>query len=347
MPLFNENDDTAATAPDELLIEEHIIAARGLIVSKQHPLFSERATLWCTTARRASSEVDNYGVRVIETSEEGIVKYFFICLAGLCCRENENKGRLVLISKSSTHKATNHLVDVHSIISTKTKSAQKNLNKLATLTQSSAEGFSSEPDRFFEVAFSSWAAEHGISSNAFRSDTWRTIAKFMPFDDKNRLLTLNIPRFIIEQYIHIKTSIQTMIDTARCNYDIPFLSFNLDLYQNSIQNTKYIALRISWDLRGSQYSRNLAIREYNPSYHEREEEQASELLNKWTRAILGEFGIDFFRDVLTGSGDSGSDVKRAMEVLLGTLREWCVSHLINLALVDAFGTSVDLRKSKN
>jgi hypothetical protein len=56
-----------------------------------------------------------------------------------------------------------------------------------------------------------------------------------------------------------------------------------------------------------------------------------------------EFGIDFFRGVLTGSGDSGSDVKRAMEVLLGTLREWCVSHLINLALVDAFGTSVDLR----
>jgi hypothetical protein len=37
-------------------------------------------------------------------------------------------------------------------------------------------------------------------------------------------------------------------------------------------------------------------------------------------------------------------VKRAMGVILGTLREWCVYYLINLALVDAFGTSIDLRR---
>jgi hypothetical protein len=183
-----------------------------------------------------------------------------------------------------------------------------------------------------------------MSFNAFQSETWWTFSKSMPFDNNKLAPKVDVPRFIIEQYVYIKHSIQTMIDNMRNNYNIPFLSFNLNLYQNSIQNKKYIALHISWDLRGTQLSRNLAMREYNPSCHEREEEQASELSSKQTRAILRETGTVFFCNVLTGSGDSGSDVNRAMGVLLGTLREWCISHFINLALVDAFGKIIDLRK---
>jgi hypothetical protein len=80
------------------------------------------------------------------------------------------------------------------------------------------------------------------------------------------------------------------------------------------------------------------MRGYNPDYAERNSLQASDLLHTWTKGILLEFGIDISTWVLTGSGDSGSDVKRAMDKLMEALREWCVSHLINLALVDAFGT---------
>jgi hypothetical protein len=237
-------------------------------------------------------------VRVIEKTEEGILKYIFLCFAGLCCKDNDNKECKILISKTSTLRATDHMSAIHSIVSTRTKSSHKNVKKLETLTRSSMEGFSSEPVRFFKLAFSCWAAEQGISFMAFQSERWLTIAKLMPFDNNNWLQLLNVPWFITEQYVYIKQNIITMMDNARGNYDIPFLSFNLDLYQKSIQNKKYIALCISWDTCGTQLSRNLAISKYNPSYHERKEEQASELLNKWTRAILG-FGIDFSRDVLT------------------------------------------------
>jgi hypothetical protein len=63
--------------------------------------------------------------------------------------------------------------------------------------------------------------------------------------------------------------------------------------------------------------------------------------------ILLEFSIDAEADTLTPCTDSGSDVKKALEKVLPTLREWCVSHLSHLALADAFGSSLDPAKSRN
>jgi hypothetical protein len=51
--------------------------------------------------------------------------------------------------------------------------------------------------------------------------------------------------------------------------------------------------------------------------------------------------------VLTSCTDSGSNVKCTLEVVFPTIREWCVSHLLHLALADAFGSSVDPNKTKN
>ena len=62
--------------------------------------------------------------------------------------------------------------------------------------------------------------------------------------------------------------------------------------------------------------------------------------------ILKEFHIEAKDDVLTSCTDSGSDVKRALEVVFPTIREWCVSHLLHLALADAFGSHVDPKKTK-
>lgn len=53
------------------------------------------------------------------------------------------------------------------------------------------------------------------------------------------------------------------------------------------------------------------------------------------------------RDVLTNTSDSGSDVKRLLDVLITAWWEWCISHLAHLALTDAFGTSIDPDKWRN
>jgi hypothetical protein len=62
---------------------------------------------------------------------------------------------------------------------------------------------------------------------------------------------------------------------------------------------------------------------------------------------LKEFGITPEQDILTSCTDSGSDVKKALEKVFPTIREWCVSHLTHLALADAFGSHIDPKKTKN
>ena len=49
--------------------------------------------------------------------------------------------------------------------------------------------------------------------------------------------------------------------------------------------------------------------------------------------------------MLAGSGDGGLDVKKAMETyFIMLLWEWCLAHLLNQALIDAFGGLVDKNK---
>ena len=62
---------------------------------------------------------------------------------------------------------------------------------------------------------------------------------------------------------------------------------------------------------------------------------------------MREFDIELFAHVLTGNSDFGSDVKRCIEVVMALMREWCISHLCHLSLVDAFGTHLDPTKCKN
>jgi hypothetical protein len=125
------------------------------------------------------------------------------------------------------------------------------------------------------------------------------------------------------------------IREAKQVYTIPFLSVSLDLIQNAVQNKKLIGVRVSYIRGQDMKSWNLAVRGYNPTEQEVREGKASALLINWLGYIMREYDIDPEVHVLTSCTDSGSDVKRALEVELPTHREWCVSHLIHLALGDA------------
>ena len=95
-------------------------------------------------------------------------------------------------------------------------------------------------------------------------------------------------------------------------------------------------------------SHNLAMRECFPSFTARKLEQASKILFDWTQAILLECNLDAKKHFFAGSGDSGSDVKKVMEDhFASSMKEWCFSHLMNRALLDAFGADIDKSKSKN
>jgi len=92
---------------------------------------------------------------------------------------------------------------------------------------------------------------------------------------------------------------------------------------------------------------NLAVRRFAPTTNERQVEQLSTSLHEWSSGVLEEFGIKVMLDVLTSTSDSGFDVNHTLDILIDAWWEWCISHLIHLALTKAFGTSIDPNNSKN
>ncbi|CAK9870825.1 unnamed protein product, partial [Sphagnum jensenii] len=92
---------------------------------------------------------------------------------------------------------------------------------------------------------------------------------------------------------------------------------------------------------------NLAVRRFAPTTDERQAEQLSTILHEWSSGVLEEFGIKVMLDVLTSTSDSGSDVKRTLDILIDAWWEWCISHQIHLAFTEAFGTSIDPNNNKN
>lgn len=290
----------------------------------------------------SKSVLDVCGVRVRDKEKR---TPFFICLLGDCYK---NRSTVIRLCKGSTGNGTSHVYHKHNITSTKTDAYQRNVSVIAKHIEAADPLFRQDPTRWFEVNLSSFAVQHSLSYSAFESNVWKVLASKLPVGSHNRLKSINIRKHNVEHYLAIKRIIVSDICAAQSSFEVPFLSISLDLIQNEVQNKKLIGVRVSFALKGEIKSYNLAVRGYNPSTEQLSSDTpASELLVQWCSTILSEFGIDPKRDVLTSCTDSGSDVKKALEKVLPTHREWCVSHLTHLALADAFGSSLDPSRSQN
>lgn len=304
-----------------------------------HPDLKDGKFIPIATKRKSTSVLTECGVRVQATSG----KKYFVCFRSPC------NGRTILLSGTSTNNGTMHVKEVHQLTSKKTLTATANAQRIRDYINISNSAFMEAPNRWFQINISAWASETAVSFNSFSSDRWKVIAAQLPAGPKG-LVRLDVPKHQVEIYKCVVAAISTRILDIKQQYSIPFISLGLDVIASKIQNVKYVGLRLSMydQILNSFESFNVGVRGFQPSSDELVNSQRSELLIHWAKCVLGEFGIDL-NDLLTGNGDSGSDVKRAMEdpSLAGLIREWCVSHLIHCALVDAFGTCKDPRKSKN
>ncbi len=135
---------------------------------------------------------------------------------------------------------------------------------------------------------------------------------------------------------------------ARSFFTIKYLSLYVDLINSKMSNQKYLALRMCFNTSTRfNIGYNLAVRRFALTTDERQVEQLSTILHKWSSGVLEEFGIKVMLDVLTSTSDSRSDVKRTLDILIDDWWEWCISHLIHLALTETFGTSINPNNSKN
>lgn len=89
----------------------------------------------------------------------------------------------------------------------------------------------------------------------------------------------------------------------------------------------------------------LAVKQFSPG-KEVSDERAGECVRLWSDQVLEEWGFGW-KHVLGVVTDSDSDVKFAFGNTPGLLREWCIPHLLNRAIIDGFGLSLSPAKSTN
>ncbi len=160
--------------------------------------------------------------------------------------------------------------------------------------------------------------------------------------------SINIRKLHVELYTTCKKIIIMSLAEACSFFTIKYLSLYLDLIKSKMSNQKYLALRVCFNTSTRfNIGYNLTVRRFAPTTDERQAEQLSTILHEWSSGVLEEFGIKVMLDVLTNTSDSGFDVKHTLDILIDAWWEWCISHLIHLALTETFGTSIDPNNSKN
>ncbi|CAM9821307.1 unnamed protein product, partial [Sphacelaria rigidula] len=89
-----------------------------------------------------------------------------------------------------------------------------------------------------------------------------------------------------------------------------------------------------------------AVKLFRPIPELSDESRLSDVLLLWVREVLSEYDLgesDRFGTVT----DAASDVRRLCVKVMKVSWEWCMPHMLNRALVEAFGTTVARAASKN
>ncbi|CAK9223988.1 unnamed protein product [Sphagnum troendelagicum] len=291
--------------------------------------------------KKTTSFLNQCGMRLID---KDMVKWF-ICLLDPCF--NVKKPVVIKCTKIGASNVCTHLDKKHYITSSKTMATNKKLAHIKKQLDLSDPAFKKDPKRWFEVQLGAWSAEHSISYNAFTTCRWQLISRQLPVGEGG-MKSINIRKLHVELYTTCKKIIIMSLVEARSFFTIKYLSLYLDLIKSKMSNQKYMALRVCFNTSTRfNIGYNLAVRRFAPTTDERQAKQLSTILHEWSSGVLEEFGIKVMLDVLTSTLDSGSDVKRTLDILIDVWWEWCISHLIHLALTEAFGTSIDPNNSKN
>lgn len=102
---------------------------------------------------RSNSLIDSWGLRVSQEEKvkgKMVTKFYYICLAGKCGDDGACK-TVISLSISSTSNCTNHLRNVHNLVSSKTISRDETMKRLQKQLDTSKPSFLDNPRRWFEV----------------------------------------------------------------------------------------------------------------------------------------------------------------------------------------------------
>ena len=293
----------------------------------------------------SSSPIWAYAVR-FQCINNPLEQHWF-CLCGQCF--SDGKGHKLTSSDKSTTNLSTHLRALHNIVSSRSSGMkQKKVDGIDAKSKRAKILTSMAPERFhgltIAISFVKLMMPFShIMDPCFRS----TYLSDMPASVQKMTPDV-LKRYILELYVTTKSfTITSLAEAKACAGGLRTFHLNIDLWTSKMSGMKYVGIRLYFVNRSFEYSSKLlAVKPFNPSTALRDSDRVSDILLIWVKDVLLEFNLSI-SDIFSATTDSGGDIKRLGSVLLGCKWDWCVPHLLNCALVEAFGTSVDPAKSKN
>eukprot|EP00047_Mylnosiga_fluctuans_P009762 m.13018 g.13018 ORF g.13018 m.13018 type:complete len:724 (-) comp2779_c0_seq1:31-2202(-) len=173
---------------------------------------------------------------------------------------------------------------------------------------------------------------------------WRCVLGQLVGDMSEKMLR----RMLIEIYTAARaTTVQMIGQAIRALPGLELFHLLIDLWKSeSSQN--YIGIRLCWvDDNYNWISKLVAVRAYTePTTDDLQTQCASDLLKLWLGGVLQELGIKY-ENLASSTTDRGSDARRLTGSLIPCPADWCISQLLDYACVDAFGTTLDPKQSRN
>ncbi len=284
-----------------------------------------------------------HGVRVvaIDNPTDG----YFYCFVGKCLASHSK----IKIVKNNTSNAAYHLREAHNIVSSSSAEKMKRKQDLVESNSKAARILGEmAPLRFWGLKIAQFCI-CTLQPFAVVEDTSFRFFLSHITGAPATLSTKMLKRHIVEMYIATKQhTVQQLAAVKQAALGRACFHLNVDLWTSKINGNKYMGVRLYFvDTNFNYCSKVLAVQPFNPSTALRaQEERLSDVLMMWLSGVLGEFSLTP-DDLLSATTDGGSDIRRLGNVLLPCEWQWCVPHLLNCALADAFGTSLDPAKSKN
>lgn len=282
-----------------------------------------------------------YGDRVSGLFDGMFIQRWHCFANGIC--------KYVIRVSSNTSNVTDHLkkkLDISSSLSIKRLRTKNNFKKelskeLVILT-------SGEAQRYHELYVVSLLVHKFLSFFLVECSEFRTLISML--DTKNQFNTSmhsnRVKKTILEMCLSPSQRISKKRIAAFASSPLPPFHLNVDLWTSHTSHDKYFGIRIfyinnKWECKSELF----AVRLFMPDVS-LQTTRLSDVLHLLCKRVLAEYGLSL-TSIFSSTSDVGSDLKRICTTILPFQWDWCIAHLCNCALVEAFGTTLDSTKSKN
>lgn len=295
--------------------------------------------------RASHSPIWASGVRIAKLGELNTNQGAYFCMVGACLLVEGAHGHGTKLQvKGSTSNLTTHLQLVHDISGarsdklkrTKEDAVESKSKRSHVLTQM-------DPTRFWALTVALVFIRFLYPLSHVESEHIRVI--YHP--DIKKQSAKMLKRSIVELYLATRAFTVSSLAKVKQSSFLPMFHLNIDLWKSKSTAEKFLGIRLFFVDENFNYcSKLLAVKAFNPHSQIRDEFELSSILLLWLTGVLGEFGLST-SDLMSSTTDAGSDIKRLGSVLLESSWDWCLPHMLNCTLVEAFGSSLDPSTSKN